>query len=73
MERRGRPHCARHGVGVDPSAFGLNWFMPSLWRYRHPLAQVLLASLFVQLFALIMPLFFQIVVDKVLVHRAFRP
>jgi subfamily B ATP-binding cassette protein HlyB/CyaB len=57
-----------HGVGVDPKRFGLNWFMPSLWRYRHPLAQVLLASLFVQLFALIMPLFFQIVVDKVLVH-----
>ena len=47
----------------------MSWFLPSIWRYRRPLGHVLLASLFVQLFALITPLFFQIVVDKVLVHK----
>jgi subfamily B ATP-binding cassette protein HlyB/CyaB len=57
------------GAGVDPATFGFRWFLPSLWRYRKPLAHVLVASLFVQLFALITPLFFQIVVDKVLVHK----
>jgi subfamily B ATP-binding cassette protein HlyB/CyaB len=57
------------GPGIDPATFGFRWFLPSLWRYRKPLAHVLIASLFVQLFALITPLFFQIVIDKVLVHK----
>jgi subfamily B ATP-binding cassette protein HlyB/CyaB len=59
----------RHGVGADPNHFGFRWFLPSLWRYRRPLAHVLIASLFVQIFGLLTPLFFQIVVDKVLAHR----
>jgi ATP-binding cassette, subfamily B, bacterial HlyB/CyaB len=59
----------RAGVGIDPRQFGFNWLLPSIWRYRRPLAHVLLASLFVQVFALVNPLFFQIVVDKVLVHK----
>ena len=59
----------RAGVGIDPGTFGFRWFLPSLWRYRRPLAHVLIASLFVQIFALVTPLFFQIVVDKVLVHK----
>ena len=52
------------------SRFGLGWFLPSLWRYRKPLGHVLLASLFVQILALTTPLFFQVVVDKVLAHRS---
>jgi ATP-binding cassette, subfamily B, bacterial HlyB/CyaB len=59
----------RAGVGIDPRQFGFHWFLPSIWRYRRPLAHVLIASLFVQVFALVNPLFFQIVVDKVLVHK----
>jgi subfamily B ATP-binding cassette protein HlyB/CyaB len=51
--------------------FGLTWFMPSIWRYRRPLATVLVASLFIQLCALITPVFFQIVIDKVLVHKGY--
>jgi subfamily B ATP-binding cassette protein HlyB/CyaB len=57
------------GAGIDPATFGFRWFLPSIWRYRGPLAHVLIASLFVQLFALITPLFFQIIIDKVLVHK----
>jgi ABC-type protease/lipase transport system fused ATPase/permease subunit len=34
-----------------------------------PLAHVLIASLFVYLFALVTPLFFQIVIEKVLARR----
>jgi len=58
------------GPGINPRTFGFRWFWPSLWRYRKPLAHVLLASLFVQLFALVTPLFFQVIVDKVLTHRS---
>jgi subfamily B ATP-binding cassette protein HlyB/CyaB len=57
------------GTGADPRTFGLRWFLASIWRYRRPLAHVLAASLFVQLFPLVTPLFFQIVIDKVLVHK----
>ncbi len=57
------------GIGINPETFGFRWFLPSIWRYRYPLAQVLAASLFIQIFALITPLFFQVVIDKVLVHK----
>jgi subfamily B ATP-binding cassette protein HlyB/CyaB len=57
------------GAGADPDTFGFRWFWPSIQRYRLPLAHVLVASLFVQLFALASPIFFQLIVDKVLVHK----
>ncbi len=59
------------GEGTDPRTFGIGWFLPSIWRYRRPLGHVLLASLFVQFFALVTPLFFQVIVDKVLVHKGY--
>ena len=68
---RGGSHATRRlgGAGVDPNTFGFRWFWPSILRYRRPLAHVLVASLFVQIFALATPIFFQLVVDKVLVHK----
>ena len=51
--------------------FDISWFIPSLIKYRKLFAEVLIASFFLQLFALITPLFFQVVMDKVLVHRGF--
>ena len=50
-------------------SFDLGWFLRALYKYRWPLGHVLLASLFVQLFALATPLLFQVVIDKVLVHK----
>lgn len=49
--------------------FDVTWFIPPLVRYRRILGEVLIASFFLQLFALMTPLFFQVIVDKVLVHR----
>jgi subfamily B ATP-binding cassette protein HlyB/CyaB len=51
--------------------FNLQWFIPVLLKYRRVFADVLLASFFLQLFALVTPLFFQVVMDKVLVHQGF--
>ena len=59
------------GEGHNPKTFGFRWLLPSIWRYRKPLVHVLLASLFVQIFALTTPLFFQVVVDKVLAHKGY--
>ncbi len=49
--------------------FDISWFIPAILKYKKLLGQVLLASFFIQLFALVTPLFFQVVVDKVLVHQ----
>lgn len=59
------------GAGTDPEKFGFKWFLPSIWRYRKPLAHVFIASIFVQSFALVTPLFFQVTVDKVLAHNGY--
>ena len=50
--------------------FDITWFLGAINKYRHLLSEVLLASFFLQLFALVSPLFFQVVIDKVLVHRS---
>ncbi|WDZ98131.1 type I secretion system permease/ATPase [Herbaspirillum sp. WKF16] len=50
--------------------FGVGWFWQALRKYRGLMGEVLLASFFVQVFALITPLFFQVVIDKVLTHRS---
>ncbi|MFB8791960.1 MAG: peptidase domain-containing ABC transporter [Potamolinea sp.] len=50
--------------------FGLNWFLPSLIRYRNVLTEVLIASFFVQLFGLVNPLMIQVIIDKVIVQNS---
>lgn len=49
--------------------FDITWFIPSFVKYRRLFGEILIASFFLQLFALITPLFFQVIMDKVLVHR----
>ncbi len=55
----------------EMSKFDFTWFIPAVVKYRKLLLEVLLVSLVIQLFALVTPLFFQVVMDKVLVHRGF--
>jgi len=49
--------------------FDLSWFVPAVVKYRKLLGEVLIASLVLQVLALVTPLFFQVVIDKVLVHH----
>ncbi|TAA09720.1 type I secretion system permease/ATPase [Pseudoxanthomonas winnipegensis] len=51
------------------SKFDFRWFVPAVVKYRRILLEVFVVSLFIQLFALVTPLFFQVVMDKVLVHH----
>jgi subfamily B ATP-binding cassette protein HlyB/CyaB len=60
----------RAGLGDLARRFDITWFMGAIHKYRALLGEVLLASFFLQLFALVSPLFFQVVIDKVLVHRS---
>ncbi|OOH88439.1 peptidase C39 [Pasteurellaceae bacterium 15-036681] len=51
--------------------FDFTWFIPAIIKYRRILFEVLFVSIVLQIFALITPLFFQVVMDKVLVHQGF--
>ncbi len=61
--------ASRASLAGALARFDFSWFIPSLVKYRRLLGEVLLVSFFLQLFALVSPLFFQVVMDKVLVHR----
>ncbi|MBV8577577.1 MAG: type I secretion system permease/ATPase, partial [Acetobacteraceae bacterium] len=50
--------------------FDITWFLSAIHKYRKHLSEVLVASFFLQLFGLVSPLVFQVVIDKVLVHRS---
>ncbi|HTZ28823.1 MAG TPA: type I secretion system permease/ATPase [Streptosporangiaceae bacterium] len=61
---------ARRAGLIDPSRkFGIGWFLGAVAKYAAVMSEVLVASFFLQVFALLAPLFFQVVIDKVLVHR----
>lgn len=50
--------------------FDISWFIPAVLKYKSLFGEVLLASLFLQIFALVSPLLFQVIIDKVLVHHS---
>lgn len=61
--------ASRASMKRELGRFDFTWFIPAIIKYRRQLGEVLLMSLFLQLFALLTPIFFQVVMDKVLVHR----
>ncbi len=50
--------------------FSLKWFLPEMFRQRTAFTDVAIAALFIHLIALVVPLYFQIVIDKVLINYA---
>jgi len=56
-------------ITVKKQAFGFRWFIPELLRYKKIWREVILASFAIQLMGLTMPLFTQVVIDKVIVHH----
>ncbi|MBK3018641.1 type I secretion system permease/ATPase, partial [Klebsiella pneumoniae] len=61
--------ASRASLVGELSKFDFSWFIPSIVKHRRLLGEVLMVSFFLQLFALVSPLFFQVVMDKVLVHK----
>ena len=62
---------SRASLAGELAKFDFSWFVPAVVKYRKLLGEVLLVSFVLQLFALVTPLFFQVVMDKVLVHKGF--
>ncbi|MBI5436498.1 MAG: peptidase domain-containing ABC transporter [Nitrosomonadales bacterium] len=57
------------GALSSKAVFGFHWFIPELMKHKRIWRDVLIASLIIQLLALGTPLFTQVIIDKVVVHR----
>ena len=56
----------------DPEQpFGFRWFLPEIVRQRRLFFDVAVAVLFLYALGLATPIFFQLVIDKVLVHQSY--
>ena len=53
----------------DSRFFGFHWFLPEVIKHKRIWRDVLLASLVIQLIALVTPLATQAIIDKVVVHQ----
>ncbi len=58
-------------VSQAQARFDISWFIPEFLNHKRLLGEILVFSFILQLLALISPLFFQVVMDKVLVHQAW--
>ncbi|HET6468914.1 MAG TPA: peptidase domain-containing ABC transporter [Geminicoccaceae bacterium] len=60
----------RHAATDRDRPFGLAWFVAEVLRESSLFSKVALAALFLHLIGLVTPIYFQIVIDKVLVHES---
>ncbi|CAK0761792.1 ATP-binding cassette subfamily B protein [Gammaproteobacteria bacterium] len=51
--------------------FGFRWFLPEIFRQRAAFRDIAITAIILTLLALASPIFFQLVVDKVLVHESY--
>jgi subfamily B ATP-binding cassette protein HlyB/CyaB len=56
----------------EMAKFDFTWFIPAVVKYRKTLGEVLIISLVLQIIGLVTPMFFQVVMDKVLVNHAMK-
>jgi len=56
---------------VESQKISFGKFISALSPYRMLIGQIILASLLIQLFGLITPLFTQIILDRVVIHKSF--
>ena len=57
-------------AGASPQ-FGFRWFIPELLREWRQFRDVVVAAILLYALGLVVPIFFQLVIDKVLVHESF--
>jgi ATP-binding cassette subfamily B protein len=56
---------------ASEKTFGFRWFVPELLRERRLFVDVAVAAILLYGLGLVVPIFFQLVIDKVLVHESF--
>ncbi|MBU0631662.1 type I secretion system permease/ATPase [bacterium] len=66
----GKSIVLKHKMLSHQVKFGFGWFYTQMLNYKKIIGEVLIASFILQLFGLVAPLFTQVILDKVLVHRS---
>ncbi|MBU8542772.1 MULTISPECIES: peptidase domain-containing ABC transporter [Roseomonadaceae] len=61
-----------HALTDEEQPFGLRWFLPEIIRHRRCFAGVAIAALVANLIGFAIPLLFQVLIDKVITHQAWR-
>lgn len=61
----------RKRADIEARPFGLGWFMPEFLRQKSIFINAFLAMLVIMAISLAIPVFFQLVIDKVLPHHTF--
>ena len=59
-----------HSIKDPNQPFSLRWFIPEILKQKNAFRDVIGAALAMHILALASPLFFQVVIDKVLVHQS---
>ncbi len=60
----------RHALTDVNQPFGLRWFIPEILKQKAAFRDIAVAAVAMHLLALASPVFFQLVIDKVLVHQS---
>lgn len=60
----------KKGIVDKEAIFSFKWFIPTILRFKKEFIEVLIAIFTIQVISLLTPMMTQVVVDKVLVHRA---
>ncbi|MFA6014056.1 MAG: peptidase domain-containing ABC transporter [Gallionellaceae bacterium] len=57
---------------TDPNQpFSLRWFIPEIWRQKLAFRDIFIAAMALNVLGLASPIFFQLVIDKVLTHQSY--
>jgi ATP-binding cassette, subfamily B, bacterial HlyB/CyaB len=59
-----------HALTDTNQPFGLRWFIPEIIKQKVAFRDIAIAAIAMQLLALASPIFFQLIIDKVLVHQS---
>ena len=60
----------RYSAMDESQPFGLRWFIPQLWLERKNFRDIALAAFLLHVLALSIPIFLQLVIDRVVPHEA---
>ncbi|MCU6502119.1 peptidase domain-containing ABC transporter [Rugamonas sp. A1-17] len=60
----------QHKLNDPNQPFGLRWFIPEILKQKSAFRDIFIAAIAMQLLALASPIFFQLVIDKVLTHQS---
>lgn len=55
---------------ISGKRFGFSWFIPTILKFKRQFISILIAVFVIQILGILTPLMTQVVVDKVLTHRA---